>query len=103
MNGRFADELADFYPKSWLTRFRHTSPWYLVKMLLFYHGIGFLLLLVGTYLIEGLYPNSEEPRIPRSLVGVLAAGPLEETIFFGIPFYVLGSPFSMLVTGSIWA
>src|SRR5262249_9092281 len=31
------------------------------------------------------------------------AGPLEETIFFGIPFYVLGSPYFVVVTGALWA
>jgi hypothetical protein len=100
--GRFADEKADFHPRSWLSRYRRTSVGYLTKMLLFYHGIGIGLLLVGSAAIEQFLPDHEEPSIPRSLSGVLAAGPLEETIFFGIPFYVAGNAYAVLVTGAVW-
>lgn len=90
------------HPRSWLSKFRHTSIGYLTKMLLFYHGIGIGLLLVGSAVIEQTLPDHEEPSIPRSLSGVLAAGPLEETIFFGIPFYIFGNSYSVLVTGAVW-
>jgi hypothetical protein len=90
------------HPRSWLSRYRRTSISYLVKMLLFYHGIGIALLLTGSAVIEQVLPEHEEPSIPRSLSGVLAAGPLEETIFFGIPFYVFGNAYSVLVTGAVW-
>jgi membrane protease YdiL (CAAX protease family) len=72
-------------------------------MLLFYHGLGFALLVAGTAAIDALIPDYEQPTVPRSLVSVLAAGPIEETIFFGIPFYVFGNAYSMLVTGAVWA
>jgi len=98
----FADEKADMHPRAWLSRYRHTSIGYLTKMLLFYHGIGIGLLLFGTAIIDQVLPEHEEPSIPRSLSGVLAAGPLEETVFFGIPFYVFGSAYSVLVTGALW-
>jgi hypothetical protein len=52
--------------------------------------------------IEQVLPEHEEPSIPRSLSGVLAAGPIEETIFFGIPFYIFGNAYSVLVTGAVW-
>jgi hypothetical protein len=71
-------------------------------MLLFYHGIGILLLLAVTPLIEHILPDYEQPSIPRSLLSVLAAGPLEETIFFGIPFYIFGNVYYVLVTGAVW-
>jgi CAAX prenyl protease-like protein len=100
--GRFADEKADFHPRSWLSKYRHTSIGYLTKMLLFYHGIGIVMLLVGSAVIEQVLPDHNEPSIPRSLSGVLAAGPLEETIFFGIPFYIFGNAYSVLVTGAVW-
>ncbi len=100
---RFSDEKADFHPRSWLSRFRRNSPGYLTKMLLFYHGIGIVLLIAGTAIIELAVPDYEQPSIPRSLVSVLAAGPIEETIFFGIPFYIFGSTYSVLITGAIWA
>jgi hypothetical protein len=71
-------------------------------MLLFYHGIGILMLLAVTPLIEQVLPDYEQPSIPRSLVSILAAGPLEETIFFGIPFYIFGNAYFVLVTGAVW-
>lgn len=103
MAGRFADEKADFHPRAWLSRYRRTSIGYLTKMLLFYHGIGIILLLIGTYAVQQAIPDYKEPDLPRSLPAVLAAGPLEETIFFGIPFYIFGNAYSVLVTGAVWA
>jgi hypothetical protein len=100
---RFADEKADFHPRSWLSRYRHTSVGYLTKMLLFYHGMGIGLLIIGSAVIEQVLPDYEEPSIPRSLFGVLAAGPFEETLFFGIPFYAFGNTYLVLATGIIWA
>lgn len=102
-NNNFADEKADFHPRSWISRYRRTSIGYLTKMLLFYHGIGIGLLLAGSAVIEQALPDYEEPNIPRSLLGVLAAGPFEETIFFGIPFYAFGNAYLVLATGVIWA
>ena len=102
-NGRFADEIADLHPRSWLIRFRRNSVGYLAKMLFFYHGVGIGLLLAGMAVLQLVLPGYEEPSIPRSLVGVLAAGPVEETIFFGIPFYVFGSSHALIVSGSMWA
>jgi hypothetical protein len=100
---KYADERQDINPKFWLRKYRQTSITYLLKMLLFYHGIGFLLMIAGTYLADQLIPNYESPMIPRSIIPVLAAGPIEETIFFGIPYYVFGNPYFVLITGSIWA
>jgi membrane protease YdiL (CAAX protease family) len=101
--GRFADERADFNPRTWLTRYRRNSVGYLTKMLFFYHGIGIGLLLAGTVVLEQIVPGYEEPEVPRTLISVLAAGPIEETIFFGIPFYALGSSHAVIVTGAVWA
>ena len=99
---RFADEKADFDPRSWLSKFRKVSVWYLFEMLLFYHGIGIVLLFGGSALIDALAPAHQEPSIPRSFSGVLTAGPIEESLFFGIPFYIVGSTYVLLVTGSLW-
>ncbi|HEX2013989.1 MAG TPA: CPBP family glutamic-type intramembrane protease [Nitrososphaera sp.] len=98
----FADEKADFRPKSWISRYRRTSLGYLTIMFLFYHGIGVVLLLVGSAIFNLVIPDYEQPSIPRSLSSVLAAGPIEETIFFGIPFYVFGNAYSVLLTGGVW-
>jgi hypothetical protein len=102
LTGRFTEEKADFHPRSWLSKYRRTSIGYLTKMLLFYHGIGILLLITSSVLIEHLLPDYEQPSLPRSLSSVLAAGPIEETIFFGIPFYVVGNVYFVLVTGTVW-
>jgi membrane protease YdiL (CAAX protease family) len=102
LTGRFTEEKADFHPRFWLSKYRRTSVGYLTKMLLFYHGIGILLLLVGTAIVEQVLPDYEQPNIPRSFVSVIAAGPIEETIFFGIPFYIFGNAYSVLVTGVVW-
>lgn len=102
MAEKFADEKADMHPKSWLSKYRRTSVGYLTKMLLFYHGIGFGLLLIGSTIIDQVIPDYEQPSIPRSLLSVLSAGPIEETVFFGIPFYVFGNAYSVLVTGAVW-
>ena len=103
MAERFADEKADFHPKAWLSKYRHTSIGYLTKMLLFYHGIGIGLLLIGSLAIEQVLPDHKEPSIPHSLFGVLVAGPFEETLFFGIPFYASGNTYLVFATGVIWA
>lgn len=103
MAGNFADEKADFHPRSWLSNYRRSSIGYLTKMLLFYHGIGIGLLLTGSTIIQQAMPDYEEPSLPHSLVGVLSAGPLEESLFFGIPFYASGNAYLVLATGIIWA
>ncbi len=103
MTHRFADEKADLDPRSWLSKYRRNSIGYITKMMLFYHGVGFLLLWSGSHIIEQTVTNYEAPNIPRSLSGVLAAGPFEETAFFGIPFYLLGNTYVVLATGALWA
>lgn len=102
LTGRFTDEKADFNPRSWLSKYKRTSVSYLTKMLLFYHSIGIVLLIAGSVLIEQTLPDYEQPSLPRSLASVLAAGPIEETVFFGLPFYIVGNAYFVLVTGSVW-
>jgi hypothetical protein len=72
-------------------------------MLLFYHGIGFILMLIGTSVVEKVFLDYEEPSRPLYLSLVLSAGPIEETLFFGIPFYVFGNHLVVLAGGIIWA
>ena len=47
--------------------------------------------------------NYSEPTIPLTLISVIFAGPFEETIFFGIPFYLTGNNFVTLAGGIVWA
>ena len=96
-------EWRDINPKSWLSSYQSKSILYLTKMLLFYHALGLLLMLAGTSLVAYIDPAREEPIVERNLFNVLSAGPIEETVFFGIPYYALGNPYIVLVTGSVWA
>lgn len=100
----FSDIKADINPKSWLSKYRRTSIVYLMKMLLFYHGIGLLFMLIGTSIAAKVISNYNDRSIPNSsLISVLAAGPIEETVFFGIPFYLFGNHFLVLAGGIVWA
>lgn len=103
MSSKLCDIKADINPRSWLSRYRRTSISYLTKMLLFYHGIGLLFMLIGASVAEKVIPDYKEPSIPLSIASVLSAGPIEETVFFGIPFYVMGNHFVVLVGGIAWA
>lgn len=71
-------------------------------MLLFYHGIGVLIMVIGTFTIERLVPEYQEVSVPLSIISVLAAGPIEEILFFGLPFYVLGHHLIVLAGGMLW-
>jgi len=99
----FCDIKTDINPKCWLSRYRRTSIGYLIKMLLFYHGIGLLLMLAGTSIVKEVISNYEEPSLTRYLSLVLSAGPVEETLFFGIPYYAFGNHYVVLGGGIVWA
>ncbi|MDH3611493.1 MAG: CPBP family intramembrane metalloprotease [Nitrosopumilus sp.] len=102
MSSKYSDEKFDMHPKSWLSEYRNLSYWYLLKMGLFYSGLG----LVAAFLIMGIEYfvfDYEEPIVPISLIQIILAGPVEETLFFGIPFAVSGNSFVVLGTGLLWA
>jgi hypothetical protein len=92
----------DINPSSWLSSYQRTSIGYLTKMLLFYHGIGILIMVTGTFIIERIVPEYQEASVPLSIISVLAAGPIEEILFFGLPFYVLGHHLIVLAGGIVW-
>ncbi|MFZ0329250.1 MAG: CPBP family glutamic-type intramembrane protease [Nitrososphaeraceae archaeon] len=92
----------DVNPKRWLSKYRNTSIIHLVVMLIFYHLIGVLLLLVGSVVLQYSMTGYAEPRIPRYLAPVVAAGPIEESVFFGIPFYATGNQFIVVISGITW-
>ena len=71
-------------------------------MLLFYHGIGVLIMVIGTFIIERIVPEYQEASVPLSIISVLAAGPIEEILFFGLPFYVFGHHLIVLAGGIVW-
>jgi hypothetical protein len=71
-------------------------------MLVFYHGLGVLIMFSGMSLTQQLISNYKAPSIPLSIISVLSAGPIEETVFFGIPFYLFGNHYVILAGGIIW-
>jgi hypothetical protein len=93
----------DMHPKSWLSKFSQVSVKHLVLMSVFYHIVSIGLMITGDIFIALLDPNYVEPEIPVSFIPVVLAGPIEETIAFGIPTYLSSNPYVVLVTGSLWA
>ena len=96
------DLRSDANPKRWISPYRNTSIVHLVLMVLFYHAIGLLLMLGGSVAVQ-LSMNDHNPsNIPRYLVPVLGAGPIEESVFFGIPYYATGNVVVVIVSGITW-
>jgi hypothetical protein len=93
----------DVNPKNWRKPFGKKSAWYLAVMGLFYHGISIGLMYAGSALVTTISPDYEFPSFPVSIVMAATSGPIEETLFFGIPYFLSGNPNSMLVTGAIWS
>jgi len=71
-------------------------------MLLFYHGIGILIMIIGTTIIEYLVPEYQDVSVPLSIISVLSAGPIEEILFFGLPYYIFGNHLVVLGGGIVW-
>ena len=98
-----ADLKTDFNPLSWISRYRRNSVYYLTIMVLFYHLIGFVIMIIGSVVVDLVVNQYTEPTIPLSAISVISAGPFEETLFFGIPFYLTGNYFVALAGGIVWA
>lgn len=96
-------EFQDFLPKNWLKAYKKNSTIYLLKMALFYHGLGLILMYLGSFLATITIPDYEVPQIPLSMFLAISAGVLEESIFFGIPYYFSGNPIVLLGSGIIWS
>ena len=102
MDSKYCDEKIDMHPRSWLSNYQNLSIWYLTKMGLFYSAVG----LVAAFIIWGVEIfifDYEEPIVPVSFVQIIMAGPVEETLFFGIPFSISGNSYVVLGTGALWA
>jgi hypothetical protein len=93
----------DINPKNWISRYYNNSLLYLIIMFLFYHGIGIISSSIGTIIIDQSLIEYEEPSLPLSIIPVILAGPLEESLFFGIPYYAFGNNLFVLIGGIAWA
>ena len=96
-------EIYDINPKTWLRPFQRDSISYLLKMGLFYHGLGLILMYVGSFFATNVILDYEIPQFPVSLSLALSSGLLEEAVFFGIPYYVTGNPVILLGSGIVWS
>ena len=88
----------DFNPISWTSKYRRTTVPYLISMFLFYRAIG----LIALFLFLSFVINPTLPR-PSDFFTLLLAGPIEETLFFGIPLYATGSHILVMAGGILWA
>ncbi|MGD1837793.1 MAG: lysostaphin resistance A-like protein, partial [Nitrososphaeraceae archaeon] len=94
----------DIRPNSWLSPYKNTSIVYMTIMLIFYSSVGIGLLEISYYIIIIIDPEFEYPSYEYSFSAMVLAGPLEETLFFGIPFYLFsGSSIPMIISGLVWA
>jgi len=96
-------EIHDINPKTWLKPFQKTNVFYLLKMGLFYKGLGLILMYVGSFFATSVIPGYEIPQIPVSVSLAISSGLLEESLFFGIPYYMTGHPIALLGSGIIWS
>jgi len=95
-------EIHDINPKNWLKSSQKNSIPYLLKMGLFYHGLGLILMYAGSYFADIIIPDYTIPQIPVSISLALSSGVLEESVFFGIPYYLSGHPLVLLGSGMVW-
>ena len=51
-------------------------------------------------MIEHIVPEYQEASVPLSIISVLSTGPIEEILFFGLPFYIFGNHLVVLGRGS---
>ena len=72
-------------------------------MVLFYHAVGVVLLILGSTLIQSIVTDYKEPAKPITVISVIFAGPVEETLFFGIPLYATGNNIVVMAGGILWA
>ena len=70
---------------------------------LFYHGLSLVLMYFGSFLATSTISGYEIPQFPVSISLALSAGLLEESVFFGIPYYFSGNPYVLLGFGIIWS
>ena len=96
-------ELQDINPRTWLRPFQKNSVPYLIKMAIFYQTLGIGLLNLGSFVASSVISDYSPPQIPVSVLLAIAAGPFEEAIFFGIPFYLTSNPYVVLASASVWS
>lgn len=96
-------QIRDMNPKSWIRRFQKNSIVYLLQMAAFYHALSITMMYVGTFAIVQVISDYQAPSFPVSAVMTITSGPIEEILFFGLAYYLVGTPQAVLFTGAIWS
>jgi len=96
-------DLLDLNPKTWLRPYQKNTFWYLLRMGLFYHSLGLILMYLGSNLATSVIPDYSTPQVPVSISLAISAGFLEEAVFFGIPTFLSGNPLVILASGVVWS
>jgi hypothetical protein len=76
-------ELLDINPKNWLKPYQKTTVWYMLKMGLFYHFIGLILMYLGSNLVTSVISDYTVPQIPVSVSLALSNSVLSFRKSFG--------------------
>ena len=98
-----SDFQIDVSPLTWLKPFSNNSIKHILKMAVFYHLFALFLMFFVTSTFFVYDPGHEIPFFPLTLIDLTTAGPIEESIFFGLPYFLTGNQYVMLGTGIVWA
>jgi len=100
------DLMIDFHPLRWTSKYRRTTVPYLIIVFLFYKAIGTVTLVFSLFLFQLFgfnYSENLSYYVTNYNISIgLFAGPIEETMFFGIPLYGTGNHLAVMVTGILW-
>ena len=101
------DLIKDFHPLRWTSKYRRTTVPYLIIMFLFYSAIHLIVVVAALLLIQltdyNFNANLSFYAANYNIAAGLAAGPMEETLYFGIPLYATGNHIVVMATGILWA
>ena len=97
-----SDIQIDVSPLTWLKPYSNNSIKHILEMAVFYHLLALLLMFLVTSTFFAYDPGNEIPFFPLTLIDLTTAGPLEESIFFGLPYFLSGNQYVMLTTGIVW-
>ena len=98
-----SDIQIDVSPSTWLKPYSNNSIKHILEMAVFYHLLALLLMFLVTSTFFAYDPGNEIPFFPLTLIDLTTAGPLDESIFFGLPYFLSGNQYVMLATGIVWA
>lgn len=72
-------------------------------MAAFYHALSMGAMYAGSFAVTQIISDYEGPIFPVSILMTITSGPVEEILFFGLAYYLTGTPQAVLITGTIWS